>query len=206
MTDVLDAANDATARLLALFGELGVVRPRDLTERGLPVHLLRRLTDEGRVVRLGRGLYGLADDEPDEHRLLLTACRRVPGGVLCLLSALSLHGLTTQQPHRAWLALSRSARQPSVDHPPLTLVRMSGPSWTTGREEQRIEGVAVPVFSVAKTVADCFKFRSRVGLDVALEALQQTLAERRASVDELWDMARVCRVTRIIQPYLEALA
>ncbi|RKZ15881.1 transcriptional regulator [bacterium] len=193
-------------RVLALFEEFGVVRPRDLEARGLSRSILRRLLNEGLVTRVGRGLYTLAAEEADEHRALLEAARRVPHGIVCLVSALRLHGLTTQQPYQVWLALSHSARQPKVDHPPLRVVRMSGAAWTNGREESRVGGVAVPVFGIAKTVADCFKFRSKVGLDVALEALREVLADRRATIDELWDMARVCRVTRVMHPYLESLA
>lgn len=169
-------------------------------------NLLRALLRDGLVVRVSRGLYTLSEEEPDEHRSQLEAARRVPRGVLCLLSALRMHGLTTQQPYRVWMAIEQTARKPWVEHPPLRVIRMSGPAWTEGREERRIEGVAVPVFDVAKTVADCFKFRSKVGLDVALEALREALADRRATIDELWAMARVCRVARVMQPYLESLA
>lgn len=205
MSDVL-VTPSPIARAVALIRELGVARPRDLEARGLPRRVLRSLVADGTVIRVGRGLYTLVQEEPDEHRILLEAARRVPQGVLCLLSALRLHGVTTQQPYQAWIALEVSARQPRVDHPPLRVIRMSGPAWTAGRVEHQIEGVAVPVFGVAKTVADCFKFRSKVGLDVALEALREVLADRRATIDELWAMARVCRVSRVMQPYLESLA
>lgn len=183
-----------------------MVRPRDLVERGIPRRTLQQLLERGLVERVGRGLYSLVGDEPDPHRALAEAARRVPHGVICLLSALSLHGLTTQQPFEVWMAIDGPARSPRVDHPPLRIVRMSGPALTEGLETHDVDGVPVPVFGIAKTVADCFKFRSKVGLDVALEALRQVMEERRASIDALLDMGRVCRVQRVMQPYVEALA
>ncbi len=183
-----------------------MVRPRDLVQRGIPRSVLQRLVKRGLAVRVGRGLYALAQDEPGEHRGLVEATRRVPRGVICLLSALSLRGITTQQPHEVWLAIEGKARSPQVDTPPLRVVRMSGAAFSEGVESHIIDGVTVQVFSVAKTVADLFKFRSKVGLDVALEALRQVLDERLVSIDELWSMARVCRVTNVMRPYLESLA
>ncbi|MCB9897561.1 MAG: AbiEi antitoxin N-terminal domain-containing protein [Planctomycetes bacterium] len=192
--------------VLALLRRQGVVRPRDLVERGISRKILERLVERGLVVRVGRGLYSLAEDEPDENRRLAEAARRVPQGVVCLLSALAAHDLTTQQPYEVWMAIASSARQPVGEHPPLRIVRMSGDALSTGLETVVVDGTDVRVFGVAKTVADCFKFRSKVGLDVALEALRQVLEERRASIDELLAMAAVCRVTRVMQPYVEALA
>lgn len=193
-------------RALQLLATLGVVRPRDLIQRGIPRSVLQRLVQRGLAVRVGRGLYTLADDEPGEHRRLVEASRRVPHGVICLASALSLHGLTTQQPFEVWVAIEGAARQPRVDHPPLRVVRMSGDAFSEGVEQHEIDGVSVPAFGVAKTVADTFKFRSKVGLDLALEALRQVLEERRATIDELWSMSRVCRVANVMKPYLESLA
>jgi predicted transcriptional regulator of viral defense system len=132
--------------------------------------------------------------------------RRHPQAVVCLLSALRLHGLTTQSPFELWLAIPNKSRAPKIDYPPLRIVRFSGVGLTDGVEEHRIDGVAVRVTSVARTVADCFKFRNKIGLDVALEALREALAERRVTMDELWRCAVQCRVANVMRPYMESLS
>jgi predicted transcriptional regulator of viral defense system len=205
-TDTLTSQPTAADRTLDLLRTLGVVRPLDLVERGIPRQTLQRLLARGLVVRIGRGLYSLVGDEPGEHRGLAEAARRVPHGVVCLLSALNFHGLTTQQPFEVWMAIDVPARRPQVERPPLRIVRMSGAALTEGVEHHEVDGVSVPVFGIAKTVADCFKYRNKVGLDIALEALREVLEERRTDVDALWAMGQVCRVQRVMQPYLESLA
>jgi predicted transcriptional regulator of viral defense system len=137
---------------------------------------------------------------------LASASVRVPGGVICLLSALRFHGLTTQAPSEIWLAIDWKARAPKAGSPVLRVVRMSGEALRAGVEEHKVEGVAVRVFSAAKTVADCFKFRNKIGLDVALEALREYRRAHRGGVDVLWRFARVCRVAEVMRPYLEAMA
>lgn len=195
----------ATERVLALARRWGVVRTRDLTQRGIAPVYLRRLEERGLLVRSGRGLYRLADGDVTEHHDLAGAAKRVPHGVVCLLSALSFHGLTTQLPREVWIAIDRTARRPKTDWPPLRVVRMSGRALTEGVEACRIEGVKVRVFNVAKTVADSFKYRNKIGLDVALEALREAWRERRVMMDDLARYARICRVSRVMQPYLESL-
>jgi predicted transcriptional regulator of viral defense system len=192
-------------QVLTLVRRLGVLRPRDLAGAGIPRVYLRRLHAEGVLDNPGRGLYVLADAEPGLHRSLAEACKRVPHGVVCLLSALQFHGLTTQAPFEVWLAIAGSARRPRVQYPPLRVVHFSGEAWTFGIEEHVIEGVAVKVYSLAKTVADCFKYRNKIGLDVALEALRDCWRRREATMDELYQAAQVCRVGRVIRPYLESL-
>jgi predicted transcriptional regulator of viral defense system len=192
-------------QVLALVRRLGVLRSRDLAGAGIPRVYLRRLHAEGVLDNPERGLYVLADAEPGLHRSLAEACKRVPHGVICLLSALQFHGLTTEAPFEVWLAIAESARRPKVQYPPLRVVRFSGAAWTYGIEEHVIEGVAVPVYSPAKTVADCFKYRNKIGLDVALEALRDCWRQRKATMDELYQAAQVCRVGRVIRPYLESL-
>ncbi len=140
-----------------------------------------------------------------EHHSLAEASRRVPHGVVCLRSALRFRGLTTQNPHEVWLAIRRGARRPHVDYPPLQIVHLSAPAYEAGIEQHVIDGVPVRVYSAAKTVADCFEFRNRIGLDVALEALRD-YRRRRASLDILWRYAELDRVARVMRPYLEALA
>jgi predicted transcriptional regulator of viral defense system len=166
---------------------------------------VQRLCERGVLRRLGRGIYGLADAEFTEHHTLAEAARRVPAGVVCLLSALRFHELTTQNPFEVWLAIDGKAHQPKVDWHPLRIVRFSGAALTFGVEERDVEGVPVRVTSPAKTVADCFKYRNKIGVDVAVEALAAYRRERRGSVDELL-RAAVDRVTVVMRPYLEALA
>lgn len=192
-------------RTLQLARELGVLRSRDLARYGIAREYLTRLTQAGLLERTGRGLYVLPDAELTEHHSLAEAAKRVPAGVVCLLSALRFHDLTTQAPFEAWLALPPTARHPRPSSPPLRIVRFSGPALTKGVEEHLIEGVRVRVYNPAKTVADCFKYRNKIGLDVALEALRETWRERRATMDELWRYAEVCRVATVMRPYLESL-
>jgi predicted transcriptional regulator of viral defense system len=183
-----------------------VLRVRDLASQGIHPEYLRRLCRKGLLTRTGRGLYVATDASPTENRTLAEACKRVPHGVVCLLSALRFHQLTTQLPFEVWLAIDRRARRPEAAQPPLRIVRFSGAARTTGVEEHVVEGVAVKVYSPAKTVADCFKYRHKIGLDVALEALRDCRRQRRATADEIWSAARVCRVANVMRPYLESLA
>jgi predicted transcriptional regulator of viral defense system len=192
-------------QLLTLVRRLGVLRPRDLAGAGIPRVYLRRLHAEGLLDNPERGLYVLADAQPTEHRSVAEACKRVPHGVVCLLSALQFHGLTTQAPFEVWLAIGESARRPKVQSPPLRVVRFSAATLAYGVEERTVEGVPVKVYSPAKTVADCFKYRNKIGLDVALEALRGCWRERRATMDDLYRAAQVCRMGRVMRPYLESL-
>jgi predicted transcriptional regulator of viral defense system len=157
------------------------------------------------VRRVGRGLYTLANADAGEHYSLAEACKRIPQGVVCLISALRFHGLTTQAPFEVWMAIDVKARKPKKDNLPLHIVRFSGKSLRTGIEEHAIQGVPVRVYSPAKTVADCFKYRNKIGLDVALEALRECWRERRCTMDDLWYYAKICRVANVMRPYLESL-
>ena len=191
--------------VLELVREAGILRPRDLEERGLSREHLRRLHRRGLLQRSGRGLYTLADAELTENHSVAAACKRVPRGVVCLLSALRFHDLTTQLPFEVWMAVHPKARRPKLDHPPLRIVRFSGKSLSEGVEEHLVEGVSVRVYALAKTVADCFKYRNKIGLEVALEALREFWRDKRGTMDELWRYAEICRVTNVIRPYLESL-
>ncbi|KAF0220895.1 MAG: transcriptional regulator-like [Geobacteraceae bacterium] len=193
-------------KITGLARETGIIRPRDLEEYGIPREYLRRLCDKGVLERQSRGIYTLRGAELTEHHSLVQACKRLPKGVVCLLSALRFHGLTTQSPFEIWMAIDRKARLPKVEGMPLRLVRFSGEALTEGIERHRIEGVDVSVYCPAKTVADCFKYRNKIGLDVALEALRECRRERRCTMDDLWRFAKVCRVANVMRPYLEALS
>ena len=191
--------------VLDLVRELGIARVRDLTALGLHPEHLRRLVQKGRVERLDRGVYALTDRELTEHHSLAQVAARAPGSVVCLLSALQFHELTTQMPRGVWIAIGPRARSPVMKTPSLQVFRFSGRSLSEGWAEHRIEGVPVRIFEPAKTVADSFKFRNTVGLEVALDALRECLRDRRATVDELLHFACICRVERVMRPYLEAM-
>lgn len=192
-------------QVLQLAKELGVLRARDLAPHGIAREYLRRLTQQGLLDHIGRGMYMLPETEVTEYHTFVEASKRVPHGIVCLLSALRFHDLTTQAPFEVWLALAPGARRPRVESLPLRIVRYSGPALTEGIEEHAIEGVVVRVYNPAKTVADCFKYRNKIGIDVALEALRETWKAHRATMDELWHYAQVCHVTNIMRPYLESL-
>lgn len=193
-------------KVLRIVRRGGMVRLRDLRERGLHPEHLRRLMADGRVVRVARGVYVSADVEPTGHHSLAQAATQVPNGVVCLLSALRFHEIGTQNPFQVWMALDRRARKPQVRRPLLRVVRFSGAALTKGIERHRIEGAEVAIYNPAKTVADCFKYRNKIGLDVAIEALRDGLRGRRFTRDDLWRYAKTCRVTTVIRPYLEATA
>ncbi len=194
-----------TERAVKLMQAAGVVRAGELTRSGIHPMTLRRLVDRGVVERDGRGLYRLAGAEVSENYSLIQAAKRVPKGVICLLSALRFHGLTTQKPFEVWMAIERGTRRPAVDAPPLRVHSFSGEAFTAGIEEHNTDGVTLRVYNPAKTVADCFKFRYKIGVDVAMEALRDARRQRKATVDEIWHYAEICRVARVIYPYLEAL-
>lgn len=193
-------------KVLKLAEKRGILRSRDLAPRGIPRVTLTRLERAGRLERVGRGVYKLPGADVSEHHALAEVCRRVPHGIVCLLSALRFHGLTTQEPFEVWLAIDRKARYPKLDHPPLRVVRFGGRTLTEGVDRHDIEGVTVRLTSPARTVADCFRYRNKIGVDVAVEALRDYRRTRSGTMDELWEAAEVGRVTTVIRPYLEALA
>ena len=191
--------------ILAIVRKNGAIRPKDLQEHGLSRQALKRLHDRGILDRPSRGLYVLVDGDFTENHGLAEAAKLVPNGVVCLLSALRFHQLTTQEPFEVWMAIGHKTWKPDKSAP-LRFVRFSEPALSFGVEEHDIEAVGVRIYSPAKTVADCFKFRNKIGLDVALEALRDCLQQRKATVDELWAAAKVCRMTNVIRPYLESVA
>ena len=194
-----------TERTLRLVRTTGVLRPRDLQKHGIPRQYLHILEQTGKVRRSGRGLYVLEGKNATENHTIAEACKRVPHGVICLVSALRLHDLTTQLPHEVWMAIERKARKPNVEYPPIRIVRFSGSALTNGIEKRKIDGVPVRVYGPAKTVADCFKYRNKIGLDVALEALRDCRRNKKATMDQLWAAAKICRVANVMQPYMESL-
>jgi predicted transcriptional regulator of viral defense system len=176
----------------------------DLEEHSIPRIYLTRLVADGILERPSRGLYVLANADVTENHSLAEACRRVPHGVVCLLSALQFHGLTTQLPFEVWMAIDRKARLPKVEYPPLRFVRFSGADLKCGVVARNVEGVTVNVTDPARTVVDCFAYRNKIGVDVALEALRDLLRKKKASADDLHRVARSRRMANVMRPYLEA--
>lgn len=192
-------------QILSLASAQGLIRPRDLIAQGLPRVALTRLVRQGMLTRVGRGLYARPDRTVSEHGTLAEVARKHPQAIVCLLSALRVHDLTTQSPFEVWLAIPNKARAPKLEYPPLRIMRFSGTALTDGIEDHQVDGVTVRVTNVARTVADCFKFRNKIGLDVAMEALQEAWANKRVSMDELWRYATLCRVANVMRPYMESL-
>jgi predicted transcriptional regulator of viral defense system len=193
-------------RLLTLAKSQGTIRTREAIALDIHPEYLRRLVEKGMLLKSGRGMYTYIDAELSENHSLVVASHRVPRGIICLLSALQFHGIGTQSPFEIWLAIDVNSRTPNVESLPLQMVYMSGLALTTGIENHTIEGIPVQIFNPAKTVVDCFKYRHKIGLDVALEALRDVWESRRCSMDKLWEYAKICRMSRVMRPYLESLS
>ncbi len=195
-----------TERVLDFVRERGIVRPRDLEAHGVSGRYLNLLFKKGLLSRNIRGLYQSTDVDLTENLTLAQVCKWVPKGVVCLLSALQYHQLTTQHPFEVWLAIDRAAHRPGDNGLPIRTVRFSGRALTEGVEVHDLAGVSIKVYSPAKTVADCFKYRNKLGLDIAIEALKECRRTNICSFDDLWHHAKICRVSNVIRPYMEALS
>ena len=191
--------------ILELARHRRVLRAADVRAQGWSPQLLIRLHQAGKLHRLGRGLYALPDAEVTEHQTLIEVCQRVPKAVLCLLSALQWHEIGTQLPHEVWVALPEGTQAPAPGYPALRITRLRGAAYSDGIQTVAEHGAPIRVYSAAKTVTDCFKFRNKIGLDVALEALKDAWRSRKVTMDELGHFAKINRVERVMQPYLEAV-
>jgi len=192
-------------QILELARRQHLLRAADVRAHGWSPQLLLKLHQAGKLQRAARGLYSLPDAQPTEHQTLIEVCHRVPKAVVCLLSALQFHGIGTQLPHEVWIALPEGTQTPAIDYPRLRVVRLRGEAGTAGIETAFEQGSAIRVYSIAKTVTDCFKFRHKIGLDVALEALRDAWRSHRLGMDEVTRFARINRVETVMRPYLEAL-
>jgi predicted transcriptional regulator of viral defense system len=192
--------------VLELARRKGLFRLAEATAAGIHPEHVRRLTNAGQLTRVGRGLYAIPAQQATEYHTLAEIAKRVPKGIVCLLTALRFHGLGTQNPREVWLAVDRRAGIPRVDFAPVRLVRISGAALTSGVDDHSIENVAVRITSPARTVVDCFKFRNKIGIDVAAEALREYRRLRKGTVDELWRQADRLRMTRVIRPYWDAMS
>ena len=198
-------ADTHTQRVLNLARQQGLLRAVDLDAIGAPRVVLTRLIAAGLLDRVGRGLYRPPNHPVSEREGLAVVAAKVPQAVFCLLTALQFHGLTTQLPHQIWIAMPRGSHPPRVDYPPVKMVQFTGDAYSAGIEEVERDGVRLRVYGVAKTVADCFKHRNKIGLDVALEALKDAWRSRKVTMAELSHFAKINRVERVMQPYLEAV-
>lgn len=192
-------------RVLGLAAEKGLLRASDLNAINAPRVVLTRLTAAGQLERVGHGLYRLPKEAGSELESLAAVAIKAPHAVFCLLTALQIHELTTQLPRQVWIAMPRGSHVPRMAYPPLKMVQMAGDAYAAGIEEHQRDGVALRVYGAAKTVVDCFKHRNKIGIDVAIEALKDARAKRRASADDIWRYAKVCRVANVMRPYLEAI-
>jgi predicted transcriptional regulator of viral defense system len=189
----------------ALLRDGRLLRLRDLVRAGVAPETMARFVRNGIAVRPARGLYQLADAIPDARHTLAEAAALVPKGVVCLTSALQFHELTLQMPSAVWVAIDRAGWKPKVASPAIRFVRFSGRTLTEGVERHQIEGVDVPVYEPAKTIVDCFRYRNKIGLDIALEGLREGLRQRRVTSDQLWQFAKIGRIWSVIRPYVEAI-
>ena len=184
----------------------GLMRTRDLESQGWNRVAIGTMVARGQLIRLGRGLYASPDYMPSENSSIAQVAIKNPKAVFCLLTALRLHGVTTQNPHEVWIAIDHKAKAPKMDYPPLRIIRATGDAMSQGMEQMAVDGVVqVPVTVLAKTIADCFKFRNKIGLDVAIEALKEAWQAKRVGMDELLHYAQICRVQNVMRPYMETL-
>lgn len=195
-----------TQKLLGLINRRSIIRSRDLEKVGIPRNYLLRLLQRGQLQKLERGLYIAKNVAATESLSLLEVSYKAPRAIICLLSALRFHEIGTQIPSEVWIAIDVKARAPKITYPPVRIVRFSGDALRFGIQERRIHGEIVHVYSPAKTIADCFKFRHKIGTDVALEALREGFRQKKATMNELWEAAKVCRVANVMRPYMEFLS
>jgi len=199
---VMTSAYDQARSIFAAHG--GTLRTREALVEGIHPRTLYRLRDAGEIEALARGVYRLTDMPPLTNPDLATVAKRVPKGAICLISALAFHELTTQIPHIVHLAVSRNTRPPRLKYPPIQVYRFSREAFEAGIEEHSIDDVDIRVYSAEKTLADCFKYRNKIGLDVAVEALRTYRNQRGSRLQQVLEYARICRVESVIRPYLEA--
>jgi predicted transcriptional regulator of viral defense system len=192
-------------KALNLVKEKGIVRSSEFVEEGIPRMTISRLVAGHELQQIERGLYCLPHKEFSEKEDLLVVASRVPQAIFCLFTALQIHELTTQLPRKVWIAMPVDSHLPKLDYPPLKMVKYSERSYSEGIEIRQADDVQYRVYNVAKTIADCFKHRNKIGMDVAIEVLRDAWTQHKVTADELWHYAKVCRVANVMRPYLEAI-
>lgn len=198
-------ARTKTERLVDLVRRKHIVRASDLKRARIPRNYLTRLVERGQLQKLERGMYTAESLPASEHISLLEVNRRVPKGVICLLSALAFHEISTQVPSEVWIAIDVKAWAPRITSPAVRIIRFSGKALQYDIQQRQVTGGSIRVYSPAKTVADCFKFRNKIGTEIALEALRECYRQKKATMNELFEAAKVCRVANVMRPYLESL-
>jgi len=201
-----NANKNTTEHIITILKQKSVLRPRDLDAYQIPRRYLSRLHQRGLLVRSARGIYTTANAELSEKQTIVEVSKRIPKGTVCLLSALSIHEITTQSPFEVWLAIDRKGWLPKVKDLPIKTVRFSGEALTSGIDFHTIDGVKVPIYNPAKTIADCFKYRNKIGLDVAIEALKEGWKDKKFNMNDMWTYSKICRVQNVMRPYLESLS
>ena len=196
---------DRKTQVLKITKAKGIIKASDIEAKGISRSYLYALNKTGLLQKVARGLYTLPDTHATEHVTLIEIAKRIPNAIICLISALSYYDLTTQLPHEVWITIPRGAWRPKTDYPALNLTYASKEIYSYGVLEHKINGVSVKIYSPAKTIADCFKFRNKIGLDVAIEALRNGWETKKIDMDKLVKAAKICKVSKIIRPYLEAI-
>ncbi len=187
------------------FESVSTLSSSELQARGYSRPAISKAVESGFIQRVSRGLYTAANFPISEHTSLVQVAKRTPSARICLLSALKFHNLTSQNPHEVWIAIDRKSRKPAYDNPPIQVVRFSGRAYEIAAETHLIEGVEVTIYSVAKTIVDLFRYRNKVGLDVAIEALKEGWRERKFTVSEINSIAKSCNAAKTLSPYLESV-
>jgi len=197
-------SNKKIEKIIDIADKNGIIKPKDIEKHHIPRQYIYRLYAEGKLEKVGRGLYKLPEKEFSEDVMILEAAKKVPRATLCLLSALRFHDMTTQNPFQIWIAIHHKDWAPEIKLP-IKIIRMTGAALEEGREEHFVDNVKIRVYNPAKTVADCFKFRNKIGIDVCLEALRDYKRQKKGTMDELWKYSKIDRVQNIISPYIESL-
>lgn len=192
-------------KALNLVKEKGIVRSSEFVAEGIPRITISRLVASHELQQIERGLYCLPQKEFSEKESLIVVASRVPQAIFCLLTALQVHELTTQLPRKVWIAMPIDSHLPKIDYPPIKMVKYTGKAYSEGVEIQQSDGIDYRVYNVAKTIADCFKHRNKIGIDIAIEALKDAYGKNKVTTDELWHYAKICRVANVMRPYLEAI-
>lgn len=203
--DVSQMPSTITEHLVTKLAKEGILRARDAERAGIARTYLQLAVESGKIERIGRGLYAIPGKVIGEHQSLIEVSKRVPHGVICLLSALRVHNLTTQNPHEVWICIENKARKPSVDLQKLRVIRSSEALFSEGIMEKRFGALSIRLTNPARTVIDCFRFRNKIGIEVAVEALRECLRQRSANMDAIWRYAKLFRVATVMRPYIEAM-
>ncbi len=203
--DTIDGMRNQRGKVKALLRQSSMISSSEFSMEGIDTKTLTRMVEDGEIQRIARGLYTSVDYVPGTFYSLIEVSKLVGNGVICLLSALSFHEIGTQNPSEVWLAIPRRARMPQVKDYPIRVFRFSGEAYSNGIEQITVDGAAVNMYSIPKTIADCFKYRNKIGLDVAIEALKDMIQNNRASIGDIIHFAKICRVFEVMRPYMESI-